>query len=51
MATTKKDPKPFQCIDLLTMLEVGRYESELAARDANKGKPIDVYYRPRKRGF
>lgn len=43
------DTNAYRAYDLLTNEELGRYPSQIAAYDANWGKPITVIYRPSKR--
>jgi hypothetical protein len=51
MPKTKKDPTPYLAIDTITGADVARYATLFDGNYANKGKPVEVYYRPRKRGF
>jgi len=49
MATTEKDTHPYIAIDILTQETVGRYVSLFEGKYQNKGKPVEVFYRPRKK--
>lgn len=46
---TRTADTPYQAIDLLTELTVGWYDTAFNASMDNKGKPVDVFYRPSKR--
>ena len=43
------DKTPWEVIDLMTTLSLGRYASEIEGHDDNRGKAILVRYKPRKR--
>ena len=50
MKTSTRTPEtPYQAIDLLTDQTVGWYDTLFNASYENKGKSVDVFYRPSKK--